>query len=131
MTKIKRICDCGQSNLAEVGQSFASGKLSWYISFRCDKCGKAQEIDGTSEIPDEIRNDILNQEGTWELKIEDKSKLSLVLSILRRELNLSLHDIIKIKKAMAEVVITGTKVEMERLDHILILNKIDACVVKM
>lgn len=59
MSKIKK---GGDLCLAEVGQSFMSGKLTWYSSFRCPSCGKATEIDGDDDIPNEIREAILEQE---------------------------------------------------------------------
>ncbi|AQR94246.1 hypothetical protein [Clostridium saccharoperbutylacetonicum] len=40
MAKVLKVCDCGSTSFAEVGQSFCSGTLKWYLSFRCNNCGK-------------------------------------------------------------------------------------------
>ncbi|WP_252243961.1 MULTISPECIES: hypothetical protein [unclassified Clostridium] len=131
MTKILKICSCGTTSLAEVGQSFINGKLRWYLSFRCPCCGKANEIDGMDDIPIEIRDAILQQEGEWGLVIEDSSKVSSVLKVLRRELNLSFNEIVRLKKSIPGIVLTGTKIEMERLREALSFNNINSSILKI
>lgn len=131
MVKISKICSCGTTSLAEVGQSFISGRLKWYLSFRCPCCGKANEVDGMEDIPIEIRDAILQQEGEWGLVIEGSNKASSVLAILRRELNLSLNEIARLRKLIPGIVLTGTKTEMEKLKEVLSINNISTSILKL
>lgn len=131
MAKISKICSCGATSLAETGQSFISGRLRWYLSFRCPCCGKANEVDGVDDTPIEIRDAILQQEGEWGLVIEDSNKASSVMAILRRELNLSLNEIARLRKSIPGIVLTGTKIEMERLKEILSFNNIPTSILKL
>jgi len=131
MAKISKICSCGTTSLAEIGQSFISGKLRWYLSFKCPCCGKANEVDGMDDIPIEIRDAILQQEGKWGLIIEDTNKTLSLLAILRKELNLSLNEIARLRKLIPGIVLTGTKIEMERLKEILSFNDISTSILKL
>jgi len=131
MAKISKICSCETTSLAEIGQSFISGKLRWYLSFKCPCCGKATQVDGMDDIPIEIRNAILQQEGKWGLIIEDVNKTPSLLAILRKELNLSLNEIAQLRKLIPGIVLTGTKIEMERLKEILSFNDISTSILKL
>ncbi len=86
----------------------------------CPYCGTQIEEDGNDITPAEIQKAILEQEGTWLLDIEETGeRVILVLKILRKALNLSLYDAMKIKKTMPGKAIEGTKVEMNRLKQLL------------
>lgn len=124
MAEILKICDCGNECRAEVGQSFISGKLTWYLSYKCMSCGKATEIDGSGDIPVEVRQAILEKDGTWGLVIDNSNNISSVLKTLRKELNLSLQEVTKLKKLIPGIVLKGTKIEMARLKEVLYINNV-------
>jgi large subunit ribosomal protein L7/L12 len=105
-----------------VGQHVLSEslRLTWYKSYSCPYCGTQIEEDGNDITPAEIHKAILEQEGTWLLDIEETGeRVILVVKILRKALNLSLYDAMKIKKTMPGKAIEGTKVEMNRLKQLL------------
>ncbi|AFY80208.1 hypothetical protein [Oscillatoria acuminata] len=94
--------------------------LGWYKSYSCPYCGYEIEEDGNDTTPDEIQKAVLDQEGTWLLDIEETGERAIfVVKILRKALNLSVHDAIKIKKSMPGKAIEGTKFEMNRLKQLL------------
>lgn len=131
MAKVLKKCNCGTTSLAEVGQSFISGRLMWYLSFRCPCCGNATEIDGIEDMPIEIRDAIFQQDGKWGIAIEDSNKNSSVLAILKKALNLSMNEMVQLRRLIPGIVTTGTKTEMERLKEILSINNISTYILKI
>ncbi|NSB29947.1 hypothetical protein [Clostridium saccharoperbutylacetonicum] len=93
--------------------------------------GKTNEVDGV-DIPPELRNAIINQEGVWGLFINNsENSMSVIFSILRKELNLSLAEIASIRKKVPGVILTGTQIEMERLRGILSSTNMPVSVLKL
>lgn len=115
MANIELECSCSNKVIAQIEQSYINGGMTWYLSYRCAVCKVMVEEDGGEILPDEIRNEILSQEGVWELKIleNDKQSLLKLYKFLRVNLNISLQEIYQIKKIIPGVILKGTKVEVE------------------
>lgn len=108
--------DCQKNIDVYVGQSIDDRKLVWHQSSRCHHCGMAMEEDGIGNIPDELRQLILEQEGSWCLQITEIEERAIIAAkILRKLMNLSLPEITKIQKKIPGEVIIGTHVEMKWL----------------
>ena len=108
--------DCQQTIDVYVGQSVYDRKLVWHQSYRCPNCGMAIEEDDIGSPPDELRQLILEQEGSWCLQIAEIGDSAIIAAkILRKLMNLSLPDIANVKKKIPGEVTIGTQVEMEWL----------------
>lgn len=120
---IKPCWDCKKEIKMYVGQHIfgVDLRLVWHRAYSCSNCGNQIEEDGYDLPPDEIREAILAQEGTWSLNIRDTDSYcaNVVIKILREALKLSLFDAIKLKKKIPGKVIEGTKVEVNRLKQLL------------
>lgn len=105
--------------------------ISWCGGYRCTKCDDGVEIDGSGIIDDTLRNIILEQEGLWGLHLEKEIDKVEVIKIIRKALNLSIEEVKRIKNSIPGVIITGTNVEMKRLQLLLKIGGLRSEVVKM
>jgi len=97
MAVINSICECGNAVLLNVGDCIRNDILYWFLSYRCENCGKAVEVDGTDKIPERIKKAIVEQEGLWGLFFTDNKELARIKYILKKEPNvlskLSSHNL--------------------------------------
>lgn len=124
-----RCQDCDRNILVQVGQyADCSGTLLWNLGYSCPYCGNAIESDDTGYPPEDIREAILAAEGEWYLNIDetDPSLVLIVVSRLRKVLNLSLSEAIQLKRKIPREIAHGTRAEMERLRIILDREAIEA-----
>ncbi|MEG4353391.1 hypothetical protein QUA74_27285 [Microcoleus sp. LAD1_D3] len=71
-------------------------------------------------MPNEMREEILAKEGTWNLIVlEKEQRATVVTKILREAMSLSLAEAMKLKKKMPGSVFIGTKSETDRLKQLL------------
>jgi hypothetical protein len=94
-----------------VGQSFASGRLQWYRTF-VDADGNPIEADGGGFPPADIRQQILQAEGEWEVVVVPGNPTKVAL-ILREILELSPQQALECARNDSGVVYCGTKVEAQ------------------
>ena len=115
MTDIKFTCHtCRLTTFAELGQSVYNGRLRWYISFVCEKCGDALEQDGGDFPPDELRAQILQDTGQWELVVEGNSDNKVkIAQIVHKTLKFPLTEALKISKRDPAIIYQGTEVEVK------------------
>lgn len=130
MAKINMKCNCGSNVSANVGDSLYGGVLRWYISYKCERCGCAVESDGRDEIPSEIKEAIIKEEGRWGIFINDEKDLTKVTYILKKELGFTLEQIKEIKTNLPNELISGTKNEIIRINNILNQKGIKAITIK-
>lgn len=121
MASIQWICpDCGAAIDMSVGQYVYNNELSWYGAYRCGRCGNAVEIDGDANTPEDVRQAILREEGTWELVVsETGQRRLLVLKVLRGVFSLSLADVAQLRNHLPGAISTGTHAEMLWLQSLL------------
>ena len=99
-----------------LGQSIDDRKIVWHQSYRCHHCGMAMEEDNLGSIPDELRQLVLEQDGSWCLQIPEIGAWAIIAAkILRKLMNLSLPEITNLKKKIPGEVTLGTHVEMKWL----------------
>ncbi|MEG4133221.1 hypothetical protein QUA21_30205 [Microcoleus sp. Pol1B3] len=104
-------------------------KLVWHLSYSCSHCGEAIELNDTHTIPDEIREEILAKEGTWNLIVlEKEQRATVVTKIMREAMSLLLAEAMKLKKKMPGSVLIGTKSETYRLKQLLAAEGLKASV---
>lgn len=104
--------NCNNQANVRLGQVGRKGGLAWFRSWSCDNCGFRLEENG-DEIPDEIREILINEEGSWALIIEETSKGASAFKILKDVMGLSLQDVAKLRKDESGCAFTGTKVEVD------------------
>ena len=125
MVEIQYQCaDCNQETKARVGQAIVNSKLRWSLSYICNNCNSAVEMDDLGFPPTEIRQKILLEEGEWQLEINSaklENKLKSI-EIVRQAFNLSIKDASKLSKEFPRI-ISGTKVEMQWLKELLLSKK--------
>lgn len=105
---------CGGKLKVSAGQAIRFGDLVWFRSCRCESCRFATEEDG-SERDDDIRNHLLQAEGTSILYVDVPEDRSRALVETKQALGLEMSDIARLRQIDAGCVATGTKVEMEWL----------------
>lgn len=131
MAKFRVNCgNCGQDVLMDVNQTIAYGnQLVWNGSYTCPHCGSQIEIDGGNDLPEEARNAILAEQGTWALSVsETKSHIVQVLKVLREALSLTMEVVATYKERIPGIVLTGTRAEMERLHRLLLAENFESSV---
>jgi DNA-directed RNA polymerase subunit RPC12/RpoP len=130
MAKLEVRCDhCGKDILMDVNQTMAYGdQLVWNGSYLCSYCGSQIEVDGGEDIPEDVRNAILAQQGEWALNVTETSRIVPILKVLREALHLSLGMIAQCKERMPGIVATGTRAEMERLHLLLLAEHLESSV---
>lgn len=105
---------CGGKLKVSTGQSIQFGELVWFRSCRCESCNFATEEDG-SERDDDIRNELLQTEGTSILQVDLPEDRSRALVETKQALGLGMSDIARLRQIDVGCVAAGTKVEMEWL----------------
>lgn len=130
---IERKCDkCGSNVKFNFTQRINSyNELSWSGGYICNKCNDAMEVDGVGIIDEPLRSAILDQEGLWGLLVEEKLDKIEFIKIIRNALNLNIKEIKRIKERIPGIVITGTNVEMQRLQLLLKIEGLMSEVVKV
>ena len=81
-------CECGQSVSVSVGNRIRDNTLWWFQSYHCIKCGKTFEMDSKDEIPFELEQLMLKQDGAYGLYLEN-SKDRLKVEYLIKKTRLS------------------------------------------
>ncbi|MGL6337525.1 MAG: hypothetical protein ACRC80_00105 [Waterburya sp.] len=121
MVKVEYRCaNCNKETKANIGQAIIDSQLKWYLSSICNHCYSAVEMDDFGILSNEIRQQIINEEGEWKLIIdsaESKNKAKII-KILRQALNLSIQDASNFLKKFPDIT-SGTKVEMQWLGKLL------------
>jgi len=122
---VNRICNkCGKTVKFHFGQRITTSyELAWSGGFSCAVCFNSEEVDGIGKIDKELRGIIINEEGIWGLNIVlCGSELTKALSILRKLQNLTMDDLKVMKNLAPGTICNGTRIEMMRLQKVL-LNK--------
>ena len=116
-------CECNRVIPSDIGQYTYDKKLFWYESYTCPYCKTQVEVDNDGIPPKEIREAILATEGQQNLIIQEMENRSIVaIKISRLALDLPLNEAIKLKKRIPGVALSGTRVEMERLRQLLLVE---------
>src|SRR5258706_2780851 len=73
MAKLKTTCyRCGNAIFMNVNQTLAYGnQLVWNGSYICPYCNEQIEEDGYGDLPEDARNAILEEQGTWALDVSE------------------------------------------------------------
>jgi len=118
---LRRICPkCGAEIESIATQAFDNNGLVWSVGYSCPDCGDQLEEDGRDAPPEAVRTAILQQEGEWGLFLNaPEPHIAAGLILLRRSLRLSLPEAVKLKERLPGPVVTGTRVEMNRLAALL------------
>jgi hypothetical protein len=123
--------DCGNSMYVRVHQAISNQQVVWSASYRCTDCGIQIEEDGWGSLPDQFRAKLLETGGTWNLIIEETSDRRIVaIKLLRNWMGWSLAEAAIAQKKIPGNVLSGTKVEMERLKMLLSSEGVKAAIAR-
>jgi hypothetical protein len=119
MPSIKRKCEsCGAELEVHFGQSanhWISG-LGWWSAYHCPECGNAAEADGGADMPDALRQMIIEEEGLWITELAPGTPLDAhVLKAVRGVLSLAMEQVRALKRAGTTTLASGTRAEMEQI----------------
>ncbi|MEG4798341.1 hypothetical protein QUA69_25060 [Microcoleus sp. LAD1_D1] len=130
MVLIDGLCgNCDKDVQMLVCQSVFDKKVVWHRCYDCPHCGEAIELDDNDAMPNEMREEILAKEGTWNLIVlEKEQRATVVTKILREAMSLSLAEAMKLKKKMPGSVFIGTKSETDRLKQLLAAEGLKASI---
>lgn len=128
MAKIKIRCECGNGIDGIVGQVLYENELRWYMSYKCEKCGRVVELDDNDKTPEEIRDVIIKEEGEWKIILKNLKDLTKVVYILKKDYDF--EDIKIFKERIRNGLITGTKSEMMKIKKSLSNKGIECILVK-
>ncbi len=110
---------CGATGAVGIGQSCVHGELRWYESTKCKQCGLHSEADGFGFPPEEIRNWLIKNEGTWLVKIDDVKSTVNAAKVLRRALLIDVKMALSLLRSESKVIYSGTKGESLWLQKLL------------
>ena len=115
--------DCGANGVKRFAESVSGDQVIRSASYHCDSCGSAEEADGV-DLPPDIREDFLREEGLWGIRLAAGSDEMKALSLLRKSLGLRPSEMLARKKrgSLAE----GTRAEMSCLKEVLEIEKVSA-----
>lgn len=123
--------ECLSVATVSVGQSFVSGNLAWYESFRCPTCGASEE-DGTGIAPAWLRDALIEAEGSWGLRVElTGSDRIAACKTLHCDLNTDFDDVSAMLKRIPGIVYVGTRTEMQWLQSRLVEFGFESSVVEI
>ncbi|MGW3245981.1 hypothetical protein [Streptomyces sp. NPDC001070] len=98
--------DCGAVAECDGGEGLVDGEVRWDIARNCAACGMYVIACGRSDVPGDLREQLLSEHGPARLQLCDPSSSAVVIMrVIRAELGL---DLIR-AKAMAQRVRTGTQ----------------------
>jgi hypothetical protein len=108
-------CDsCRLSAQLAFGERLAPNGLQFWVTTRCLHCGAQVESDGFGSLPANLRELELQRRGTWTVLAKPPAA-PVQWSVLRRELELDLPELAKLKAALPGSVFLGTFAEASRL----------------
>lgn len=111
--------NCGAVLDYRIGQRIVGSDLAWFRSTRCSSRDYATEEDGEGLPPDEIRRELLQKDGRWELVVADADKAARAAQVLREQLDMDLRSAAAVMKAIPGPVWSGTQVEARWLAGLL------------
>lgn len=113
MPTIEFVCQqCSSPATADCGESLQGGKLSWYCSYHCEKCGASLELDDLGFPPPEIRKKIVHAYGCWDVILTSTTgNRAQVALALRKILSLDSRYVTELLKKNPCVMFSGTRVE--------------------
>lgn len=104
--------DCNKQANVKLGQVGRRDSLAWFRSWNCKNCGFNLE-EGGDEIPNEFREILITEEGSWALIISEALKGASAFKTLKDVIGLSLQDVAKLRKDESGCVYIGTKAEAD------------------
>lgn len=120
MAYIIEVCSsCGREVSMSISQTFWKGRVDTHASYFCGECGNLTEIDWINEKPDDkVIEAIIQQDGVWSLEIRSKDKdRVMIMKTLKDELNLGMDKIKDILRNFDNLMLNGTRAEMERMAY--------------
>jgi hypothetical protein len=106
---------CGLAGAMTCAQTSPAGKLVWYESVRCERCGLCQEADGWGFPPNELREAFLKEGGLWVVTVTAARQKFSIIMLLRETLGWDLktaHEVMaSIHDGLPGVVYSGTRAE--------------------
>lgn len=102
-------CGCPQS--LRIGQVTVRGKLRWFESINCRKCGVSSEADGVGFPSPEIRELLIEKNGEWQVTLKNVRSIACVVKVLQAELSLDMRVTIDFLKKESREIFRGTKSE--------------------
>lgn len=132
MVQIEYKCfECNNVIQANIYQSSIDWQLRWSSSYECPYCASINETDDIGFPPQAIRQKIIDEEGEWQLRIDERSSSGKIkaLKIIRQILNLSIKEASELIRDYSKIA-KGTKTEMNWLKKRLLENNIQSKVEK-
>jgi hypothetical protein len=135
MTIIEDQCqDCHKPVKFKFQQTVIQEQLRWSVSCNCPFCSFAIELDDIGLLPEDIRQKIFQEEGEWEIIIENfEQQKQRIIKSLRQILGLStmeLYQKLKELRGRPGAIQSGTKFEMNWLYSRLQLDGVESIVLK-
>jgi hypothetical protein len=115
---------CGNCLTCEAGESLYTGKLKWYLSCSCSKCGSVSEADGLGLPPEDVRTAIINESGLWRLELIQKKTHVIAAKVLTNAFDIP--RTVALASLGPEGIWKGTKTEVEWLIGLLGKAGVDA-----
>ena len=117
MIKINGLCPhCGSGLKIQCGQVDRLEAVYWYRSWNCAQCNFQLEEDG-DETPEETREALLVNEGTWMIILDKGSKNATAYKLVKTVLKLTMQEVLKLKNDPIDMIYKGTKVEVEHFQR--------------
>ncbi len=108
MAQLTSPCTCGGTEVFAFGQHLSGRELVWWGSTRCDACGSQTEFDDYGDLPDDLKQIMLQDEGEWELAVAPGENVVSAMKVVRERLDVSLSEA---RVALGQL--RGTKTTLE------------------
>ena len=124
MAVMKMKCHCGKIIEATIRDCIYNDNFRWYQTYYCESCGNATEIDGIGNIPPEIKQAIIKQEGEFVLVSTQRKNRAKIIYLLKKMPcgDSNLFQLFKEEKT--DKIFSGTKNEMTYMKNYLITKGI-------
>jgi len=115
MVSITMKCpECNSEMKVSISEKIMGERLAWSTSCNCSQCDYAEELDGRGELPTELRQHVVNEEGSWNLNlISLGNQVGKGLKALKETFQLNNAKVSEMRISLPNVITSSTRTEMK------------------
>lgn len=102
---------CGKLCSLTIGQTSQNGILGWYESSVCYNCALRSESDNIGFPPEEIRLQLINFEGLWNVRLGNIKSQMETIKVIRKAFSVDTKEALHVIRNESKGIYSGTREE--------------------